>query len=185
LVDKVTLVIHDWLDYAGLYLIKKYNTSNARKLREIWNKHGFVYGRGRGKGVKVKGKKVGQKVFSKENTKRDIPNQTKPNQTIPDKDSRALFDEFWAAYPKKRSKGLAEKAFQKIHPDELLLARMLSSIERAKTSDDWKSHEGRYVPHPATWLNAKGWEDEFDGGQNGGGKSSKYAGIGVTIETEG
>ena len=72
----------------------------------------------------------------------------------------------------------------KIHPDEQLLARMISSIERAKTSDDWKKQSGRYIPHAATWLNGKRWEDEFDGEATEAEKRAKYAGIGVTVEAE-
>lgn len=71
------------------------------------------------------------------------------------------FEQFWAAYPKRKSRGHAEKAFAKINPDEQLLQAMVASIERAKTSDDWRKDGGQYVPYPATWLNAKGWEDEI------------------------
>jgi hypothetical protein len=71
------------------------------------------------------------------------------------------FDVFWSAYPKKRSKGQAERAFWKIAPDEQLLATMLAMIERAKKSEGWTKEGGRFIPHPATWLNAKGWEDEI------------------------
>ena len=70
------------------------------------------------------------------------------------------FDSFWHAYPRKRSKGQAERAFLKISPDEQLLATMIATIERATTSADWLREEGRFIPHPATWLNARGWEDE-------------------------
>lgn len=70
------------------------------------------------------------------------------------------FARFWAAYPKKKSKGTAEKTFQKINPSEQLLDAMLVSIEQAKTSDDWKRNAGQFIPYPASWLNAKGWEDD-------------------------
>jgi hypothetical protein len=68
-VEEEKLLIHDWLDYAGLYLIKKYSSSNRNKLKEIWSKHGFVYGRGKSKGTKYKRKTSERKV----NQKRDIP----------------------------------------------------------------------------------------------------------------
>jgi hypothetical protein len=42
--DGVTLV-HDWLDYAGMYLTGRYKTSNRERLEEIWRKHGRIYGR--------------------------------------------------------------------------------------------------------------------------------------------
>lgn len=71
------------------------------------------------------------------------------------------FEKFWDLYPKKRSKGEAEKAWLSLRPDEQLTAKMLAAVERAKTLDDWKKEGGKYVPHPATWLRAKGWEDEL------------------------
>jgi len=79
-----------------------------------------------------------------------------------EKEKDTLFERFWVAYPKKKSKGDAEKAWSKIKPDEQLLAAMLATIERAKTSDDWTRDQGKYIPYPATWLNAKGWEDSFE-----------------------
>lgn len=78
------------------------------------------------------------------------------------KPSESLFEKFWSAYPNKKSKGEAEKAWSKIKPDEQLLARMLATIERAKTSVRWIKESGEFIPYPATWLNAKGWEDHFD-----------------------
>jgi hypothetical protein len=68
---------------------------------------------------------------------------------------------FWDAYPKKKSKGQAEKAWSKIEPNEQLLATMLAKIEQARTSVEWTREGGQFIPHPATWLNAKGWEDEY------------------------
>ena len=70
------------------------------------------------------------------------------------------FEKFWVAYPKKKSKGQAERAFSKINPDEQLLATMIATIERAKISEDWVKEKGKYIPYPASWLNARGWEDE-------------------------
>ncbi len=77
----------------------------------------------------------------------------------------AGFDRFWKAYPRKKSKGAARKVWEKINPSEQLLETMISTIGRAKTSIDWTKKApdgGNYIPHPATWLNAQGWEDEYD-----------------------
>lgn len=43
--DKVK-IIHDWLDYAGLFLRRKYGTSESgrQKLVDIWRRHGREYG---------------------------------------------------------------------------------------------------------------------------------------------
>ncbi|GEM_PF-659724 len=74
---------------------------------------------------------------------------------------RDRFARFWKAYPKKRSKGQAERVFFRIDPDEQLLATMIATIERATTSEDWLKEGGKYIPYPATWLGARGWEDEI------------------------
>ena len=78
-----------------------------------------------------------------------------------------LFAVFWDAYPRKTSKGSAEKAFAKINPNEQLVGRMRAAIERAKTSDQWRKENGTFIPYPATWLNARGWEDEAPASEGG------------------
>lgn len=73
----------------------------------------------------------------------------------------ALFIEFWKSYPNKKSKGQAEKVWYKLKPDEQLHEAIMHGVERAKKSEQWCDRGGKYIPHPATWLNARGWEDEF------------------------
>jgi len=108
----------------------------------------------------------------KEQEKKDVTLQSRScnaidTDTETDKEQKTLgqnsigFSKFWAAYPKKKSKGAAEKAFKSIKPDAQLLEAMLKAIERAKISPDWLKDGGAFIPHPATWLRAKGWEDEF------------------------
>lgn len=70
------------------------------------------------------------------------------------------FDRFWAAYPNKKAKQDAFRAFQKLKPDDDLLNRMLAALEREKESAQWQESGGRFIPHPATWLNGRRWEDE-------------------------
>jgi uncharacterized protein YdaU (DUF1376 family) len=78
-----------------------------------------------------------------------------------------LFAQFWQAYPRKKSKGQAEKAWAKLKPDQTLLQTMLTSIQKAKQSPDWQKNNGQYIPYPATWLAAKGWEDDNPTTQEG------------------
>lgn len=67
------------------------------------------------------------------------------------------FEIFWKAYPKKKSKGQAEKAFKKV---DVKIEVLLEAIEKAKKTVAWQKNGGQFIPYPATWLNAKGWEDE-------------------------
>lgn len=72
------------------------------------------------------------------------------------------FDLFWKAYPRRKSKGQAERAWASLRPNEQLVAKILQGIERAKTSEQWRKDGGQFIPYPATWIRAKGWEDEVE-----------------------
>lgn len=74
--------------------------------------------------------------------------------------SLVSFESFWAAYPKKKNRGQAEKVWAKFKPSEDLLAKILRAVEVATRSDDWRKENGQFIPYPASWLNAKGWEDQ-------------------------
>ena len=50
---------------------------------------------------------------------------------------------------------------QKLRPDDLILGTMLHKVEQAKHTPDWQKERGQYIPYPATWLNGKGWDDEY------------------------
>ena len=86
----------------------------------------------------------------------------KPNPKPKKKDSCANFDLFWQEYPKQKGKGYAEKAWKKINPNRETTAQILSVLGKAKKSADWIKEDGRYIPHPTTWLNGKGWEDTYE-----------------------
>lgn len=70
-----------------------------------------------------------------------------------------LFETFWEAYPKKRSKDDARKAWDKRRPNAVLLQAILTAINEQSQSEDWRKENGRYIPYPATWLNRGQWTD--------------------------
>ncbi len=88
------------------------------------------------------------------------PKGDSPKGASPKGELEVRFDFFWKAYPKKKSKGQAQAVWMKLAPSEQLLATMIATIEQAKTSEQWQKDNGQFIPYPATWLNAKGWEDE-------------------------
>ena len=75
------------------------------------------------------------------------------------RESDALFEEFWLAYPRREAKPRAQKAWQAVRPDRALTHRMLAAIERQRQSLQWQRDGGKYIPHPATWLNGQRWLD--------------------------
>lgn len=158
-------IIHDWMDYAG----------NVIEAREWKRKRDREYQ------AKRRQRVANDSLTNREATQ---PNPTQPYPTQPrnkpmrkdgaqqdPKDGFGLFSgleeeaflRFWKFYPKKRSKGDAEKAWKSIKPGSELVEKILDALKRAKTSRDWLKENGKFVPYPATWLRSKGWEDEFDG----------------------
>ncbi|MBM4322852.1 MAG: hypothetical protein FJ115_04750 [Deltaproteobacteria bacterium] len=71
-----------------------------------------------------------------------------------------LFDIFWEAYPKKVGKKEARESWGKIKITRELLEKMLNTIKKFTGSDQWIAEGGRFIPHPATWLNQGRWDDE-------------------------
>ena len=70
------------------------------------------------------------------------------------------FEEFWTAYPKKKAKEAAKKAWAKLKPDETLGKAIIQAVTESAKTKDWKKENGKYIPYPATYLNGKRWEDE-------------------------
>lgn len=66
------------------------------------------------------------------------------------------FDAFWAAYPRKVAKAAAVRAWSKQAPN---LPIVLAALEWQSKSAGWQKDGGQFIPHPASWLNGKRWED--------------------------
>lgn len=70
-----------------------------------------------------------------------------------------MFDQAWAAYPRKIGKGNAQKAWVKAikKTDEASLCKSLNSYIESIAGNDSK-----YIPHLSTWLNGERWGDEIE-----------------------
>jgi hypothetical protein len=67
------------------------------------------------------------------------------------------FLKFWKTYPKKTAKETAWKAFKKLKVDDSFLAMLIKAINQ----QGLPSRDIQFVPHAATWLNGRRWEDEI------------------------
>jgi len=131
------------------------NKSTYEKIKKLFNYKDFI--------------EVADNLLSKELSIWLTKNLPKASQTIEDGDAIGIedkynmsgFEVFWKAYPKKKSKGDAEKWWIKNLPNNSLVEQMILSIKKLKESDSWKNEGGKYIPHPSSWLNSKGWEDEI------------------------
>jgi hypothetical protein len=68
----------------------------------------------------------------------------------------ADFEAFWKVYPRKEAKLDAWRAWKKVlnHPGVFVLCE---AIKTHAQGDSWARG---FIPHAATWLNARRWEDE-------------------------
>lgn len=70
------------------------------------------------------------------------------------------FERFWSAYPNKKAKDKARHAWEKLKADAALTEVIMAALEKQKKSRQWTKDNGEYIPHPATWLNGRRWEDQ-------------------------
>jgi hypothetical protein len=88
--------------------------------------------------------------------------------------SDPLFDEFWAAYPRKTDKGNARKAWDKAVKKTDGRTIILAAAALAASKPDLK-----FTAHPSTWLNGERWDDQpltlIAGGRNPDGSRPAYA----------
>ena len=88
----------------------------------------------------------------------------KPINQLTSKESKSVaasgvFERFWQAYPRKIAKASAWKAWEKIKPDDLLAERICRAVAEQSACEQWRKEGGAFIPHAATWLNGKRWED--------------------------
>jgi DNA replication protein DnaC len=88
------------------------------------------------------------------------------NKNTPVMPDDSNFNEFWRAYPRKTAKHTARRAWVKAG---VQLSVAIKALEIHKRGDQWSKDGGRFIPHAATWLNQKRWEDEITT------KGDKYA----------
>ena len=72
--------------------------------------------------------------------------------------NKEKFNKFWSLYPRKVAKIVAERRWKKLSNkdiDEIFKIYHEHLIR-------WRYKDIQYVPHPATWLNQRRWEDELE-----------------------
>ncbi|MFQ6183633.1 hypothetical protein ACLMJV_17020 [Sinorhizobium meliloti] len=70
------------------------------------------------------------------------------------------FDIFWKSFPNKKGKADARKAFDKAIKQTTLEAMLKAITAYVANKPDWQGYK-----HPATWLRAGCWDDEWEPAQ--------------------
>lgn len=73
--------------------------------------------------------------------------------------SSGRFAEFWQAYPNKKGKAVAEKAWKRKRLDAIA-DRIISDV-KARSAGDRQWLDG-FIPHGSTYVNAEGWQDDIE-----------------------
>lgn len=73
----------------------------------------------------------------------------------------AEFFLFWKEYPNKKNKQTAMARWDRMRVTAELYKKIMEGLKRAQRSREWAEQDGRYIPHPASWLHAGGWENEY------------------------
>lgn len=139
--------LHEWMDGAGRGIASY--TRKTEKQRELMRERRASSGSG--------------SEIREDKNRKDSPANVVANvsaNTVGEKPARKralcvfseAFSRFWAAYPRKVSKGQAVKAW----PGDEYIDQILSALEwQRKTWSD-----PQFIKHPSTWLRARCWEDE-------------------------
>ncbi|MEZ0388764.1 MAG: hypothetical protein ACAI34_16950, partial [Verrucomicrobium sp.] len=100
------------------------------------------------------------------------PPATPPSQPLSaEEEWPAGFDEFWRGYPRKDARARALKAWQGVKAKcRPRLVDLMTALAHQAASDRWRENEGRFIPHAATWIHGRRWEDAgVSGGLGTGG----------------
>jgi hypothetical protein len=107
--------------------------------------------------------------YSPNDSVNGLPNQEKEKEQEKDQEKENppapggaadSFAEFWSVYPRHEKKPKALAAWRKLNPDPQTVTVILAAIARQKLSPQWTKEAGQFIPHPATWINDRRWEDE-------------------------
>lgn len=90
------------------------------------------------------------------------PISPKEKECVKDDLDTQRFESFWQMYPNKKAKANARKAWDKLKVDGTLYTEIMKGLSLHKKSRGWIKDDGQFIPHPASWLNGKRWEDEFE-----------------------
>ena len=112
------------------------------------------------KGGEVKGQAIAKQTEASAKQNQASAKQTEADKIRLDKireeeikNTCAIFDQFWAIYPRKTGKQAASKSFAKLSNADQQEA--LNNISRL-----YSQTPVQFVPHPSTYLNGKRWEDQ-------------------------
>ena len=78
-----------------------------------------------------------------------------PTLEMPKSDADTAFGTFWAAYPRRKAKQDAHKAFLGLLKCGMAPETILTAVAALVAEIQKEGRELKYVPYPATWLRGR------------------------------
>lgn len=94
----------------------------------------------------------------------DIGTQKKREETKEKgKENEKQFETFWNLYPRKINKKKSKQIFLSLSKkSDFDLSFVMSQLKKQTEQQGWIKENGKWVPHPTTWLNNEKWNDEVE-----------------------
>jgi hypothetical protein len=165
-----TYAIHDWKDNQPFMYYAEERSKRAREAAETrWKK----------KNSEGKRKLRKQNAHSMlpacdQHTKGNAPSPTptptpiptpNPNNTPPTPQGESVYvwfeDKFWPMWPRKVAKAAALRAIKKLTPAPELRDDILEAVDNQSQWPQWTKDRGQFIPHAATWITGRRWEDKI------------------------
>lgn len=90
---------------------------------------------------------------------REVVQLLRERETAATQDHEDGWRAFWAAYPRKQAKQAAESVWRRLKPTPALAATITAAVRRQAQSEEWRKDGGRFIPHAATYLRGRRWDD--------------------------
>lgn len=156
------LLVHDWHHHADQYTRRRLATLGTWfiNVRKPVGKTAIHDGRRRraSRVMKLSGSESVAEHCVKPEEEDSDPTTLRQAANTNSKGWAEEFPVFWKLYPRKEKKPRALRAWLKIDPRPPV-AIIGEAVERQKQSEQWQKDGGQFIPHPASWLNDRQWED--------------------------
>lgn len=74
----------------------------------------------------------------------------------------STFDAWYAEYPRKEAKLAAQRAYMRALKNGVTHEKMVDGLARFNEYVQKRGTERKYIPLPATWINAGRYDDEYE-----------------------
>lgn len=135
---------------------EKYNKIRSEEDRREYMRNLMANKRANGKNVLASVSSNKQRLSKLAHIDIDVDVKTPLSNKL---DGVTGFAEFWHAYPRKEAKQNAIRAWAKLRPDVELQATIAAGLLAQCNTEQWRKDGGKFIPHAATWINGKRWQD--------------------------